>query len=119
MAKDDYFVIVFKILTYYYACFKDKIVFNDKVFKSYIDISEGYLNKVLYMMYEEGYINNLVFINAWGNYKILDTKLCDCMITQKGIEYLLDNSKMNKIKEFMLENVKQCCFINKISILIK
>ena len=114
MAKDDYFVIIFKILTYYYACFKDKIVFNDKVFKSYIDISEEYLNKVLYMIYEEGYINNLVFINAWGNYRILATNLCDCMITQKGIEYLLDNSKMNKIKEFMLENVSNVASLIKL-----
>ena len=32
MAKDDYFVLAYRILLYYYGCFKRKFVFDTKSF---------------------------------------------------------------------------------------
>lgn len=75
MAKDDYHVIVFKILTYYYGILKRKIVYEEEVFKRLIgkEIPEDYLETVIIMMNEK-----------------------DIRITPKGVEYLQENTMMKK-----------------------
>jgi hypothetical protein len=74
MAKDDYDVVVFKILTYLYACLKRKALFDDEVFKQLIDkqnVADEYLAEVLHMMSEERLISGLIFTKAWGTTYIL------------------------------------------------
>ncbi|MST52605.1 YjcQ family protein [Hornefia butyriciproducens] len=69
MAKDDYNVVVFKILTYLYACLKMKALFEDNVFRQIIDkqqVSDEYLADILHIMTEEGLIVGLVFTMTWG-----------------------------------------------------
>lgn len=59
MAKDDYNVVVFKILTYLYACLKRTTLFDERVFKQIIDkqsIPDEYLTDILRMMTEEDLI---------------------------------------------------------------
>ena len=55
IANDDYFVIVCKVLTYYYGCLKRKIVFDNYEFENFIKtgISEVYFEEVLNMMSDE------------------------------------------------------------------
>ena len=61
MAKDDYNVLVYKILIYLYACLKRKIAFNETVFKSIIyDMTVEKYKKSPYNMNEkEAYIRTL------------------------------------------------------------
>lgn len=108
MAKDDYDVIVFKVLLYYYAVLKRKILFEKVTFEKGIginDISEEYFVEVLLMMQDDGFIKNIVVKKAWGGDYILLSDFDDIKITSKGIDYLKENAKMQKIKEKALEIV--------------
>lgn len=107
MAKDDYFVIVYKVLVYLYAVLKRKIVFDVSKFEKSIgfkDISEEYFYDILKMMTDDGYITGLHFTKTYGNQYILITDLDNMKITSKGIEYLQDNPKMQGVKEFLVNN---------------
>lgn len=107
MAKDDYNVVVFKILTYLYACLKRITLFDEDVFKQIIDkrkIADEYLTDILHMMTEEGMITGLVFTKAWGNTYILANEYGDMKITSSGIKYLNENSTMSKIKDAVKYN---------------
>lgn len=103
MAKDDFFVILFKILTYYYGCMKNRYVFKEEVFFKIAkgNIDDSYFNKVLKDAVDMGYIKGLAFTHAWGDEYILSSDYKDGEITPEGIKYLTDNSKMEKIKEFL------------------
>ncbi|MEG0228781.1 MAG: YjcQ family protein [Lachnospiraceae bacterium] len=104
MAQDDYFKIVYVILTELYECKKQ----NEKVDMRVISparfkVPEGYLLDIFEEMKDEGYVKG---------FKILNTKtgrcaisLEDISITMKGIEYIQDNSKMQKVKE-VLKTIK-------------
>ena len=95
MVKDDYDVIVFKVLLYYYAVLKRKILFEKITFDKVIginDISKEYFIEVLLMMQEDGYIKNLVVKKAWGGDYIFLSDFDEIKITSKGIEYLKENS---------------------------
>ena len=107
MAKDDYSVVVFKILTYLYACLKRKALFDEEVFKQIIDkqnITDEYLTDILRMITEEKLITGLVFTKAWGNTYILANGYCDMKITSSGIRYLNENSAMAKVKQLLKDS---------------
>lgn len=108
MAKDDYDVIVFKILLYYYGCLKHNIKFEQVIFEKTIglkDISEGYFNQILKMMKDENLIDGIFFTKAWGNIYIPISNLSDVVITADGIHYLKENSAMQKAKDYIKEGV--------------
>lgn len=99
MAKDDFDFIAFKILAYYYACLKNKIIFNDLAMRETVradNVDDDYFSKVLRSLALEGYIEGLVFTNAWGNEYILSNNLVDGCITHAGVQYLRDNSVMKR-----------------------
>lgn len=104
MAKNDYHLIVYKILLYYYACLKREAVFNEAVLiKEIGDVEENYLEDVIRNLVIEGYVRGLYFAKAWETTYIRITDLEYGEITQKGIEFLKENSQMQKVKEFLLE----------------
>lgn len=106
MEKDDYEVVACKILVYLYACFKGKVVFNRKVFEEAISsdsFPEGYLARVLRMMENDGLIEGVVFTRAWGSVYIIISDLSDMEITSRGIDYLKNNSTMQKVLDFIKE----------------
>ncbi len=90
MAKDDYDVVVFRIVVYLYSVFKGKQNFRQNVFLKEVS------------RIDEGLIEGLHFCRAWGNVRILVNDLADISITSDGIDYLLENNRMRKIKEFLL-----------------
>ncbi len=104
MAKDDYDVIVYRILVYYYACLKRKISFDNETFRELVSKhtdSEGYFNDILDMMQREGFIEGLSFHRAWGRDLLLTSDLDEARITPEGIHYLKENSAMAKAAEFL------------------
>ena len=106
MAKDDYDVLVFKILLYYYGVLKREIAYTDVSFKAaikYKDISEEYLSDVIYMMQEDGYISGMTFVNTWGNNRLAIGDFSYISISSKGIDYIQNNNKMKKVKDHLLE----------------
>lgn len=109
MAKDDYHVIVYQILAYLYQCLK-KGTPVDKTKLDYgselLGINKSYWAYIIYHMQSMGLIAGIVFVDI-DNVEIpLATRLENARITPKGIEYLCDNSFMEKAKRF-LKDVKE------------
>ncbi len=101
MAKDDYFVIVFKILCYLYDCLKhgktpdmEYLSTENKLFPVGVD----YWNYIMVHLVEEGYIDHVQIIAPDGSkpFAVLKESV---EITPKGIEYLQENSMMKKVFE--------------------
>ena len=107
MAKDDYDVIVYRMLVYLYACAKRKILFEDTTFREAVKKNvenDMYFYDVLRMMQTEGLIEGLVFTSAWGDV-FLANDLQDAKITADGIHYLKENRTMAKVGTAMKEAV--------------
>ena len=104
MAKDDYFVLVYKLLTILYTTLKNGKVVTDSELK---ELSEGlpldYWEYILKSLSEDVYITGVKPISSLSGNSI---KITTLQITPKGIEYLQDNSKMKKAKE-VLKNIPQ------------
>ena len=108
MAKDDYYIIAYKILLYLYAVLKWRISFNKTAFDKAIGkeyITDEYLADIIRMMQKQEMIDGAVFMNTWGNVYILISDISDLSITPTGIEYLSTNSLMQKIKNTLLQTV--------------
>lgn len=106
MAKDDYLVIVYKILEYLYKCLKSGVPSSIEALEFFrlntLQISEYYWHNIWLELIENGYIKGAVIVNTLGNpeqIKLTD-KLC---ISMKGVEYLTENSTMQKVKNAAME----------------
>lgn len=106
MAKDDYYVIAYQILTYLYRCLKQDIdakaeyLKNDSpLFKC--EISENYWRYIIKHLYEQGFIEGLVIDDTINNAPAFIWKLEKTEITPHGIEFLNENSLMTKARNFL------------------
>lgn len=97
MAKNDYWVIVFKLLTYYYSMMKKGEPINEnEISASKFGISIPYLMDIYRNLFDDGYLTGSYVREDYG----LPPEINDfesVRITSKGIEYLEDNSRMKKI----------------------
>jgi hypothetical protein len=100
MAKNDYFVIMYRILAYLYACMKqgEKPDMSTVSFEA-LGIPESYYNYVMINMIEKQYIKGAAPFKVLGG--IEQVKFIDPHITQEGVEFLTENSKMKKTGEFL------------------
>ena len=105
MAKDDYYVIVYKILAYLYVQLKagedadQKMIAHDgPLFK----INERYWTYVIENMMNQGFIEGVSLTKAWGRESMV-TDMSGCRITPAGIAVLCDNNLMEKAKRFLKE----------------
>lgn len=100
MAKDDYDVIVYRVLVYLYGCLKRTIMFEDATFNEAVKKnieSDTYFYDVLRMMQGEGLIEGLTFTPAWGGDVLLASDVKDAKITATGVKYLKENDKMKAV----------------------
>lgn len=101
MAKDDYFVLVYKILRHLYDCLKDGYEVNWNELKPgtrQFPIGEEYWNYIWRNLITEGYVEGASVVPILGS----DPKprlTENLKITPKGIEYLEENSMMKKVFE--------------------
>lgn len=98
MAQNDYFVIVYQVLKYLYDCLKagedpDPIYLR----ASRYSIPEKYWVFIIVSLVEEGYIRGLSPMSTKNG--IVIDNLQYARITPKGIEYLFENSLMEKVKK--------------------
>ena len=100
MAKDDYFNLVFRALVFLYKKLKGKT--NESTVDVLrptgkdFGISESYFDYVIEHMNSEGlieYIDEIILLNGDSLHKVTE----ETRITPKGIEYLENNSNMQKI----------------------
>lgn len=106
MAKDDYHVIVYQILSYLYQCLKKgadvderMIVHDGPLFR----VNKRYWAYILYQLHRTGLTEGVTFITVDGMDYPLAAELRGIHITPNGIEYLCDNSFMEKAKSFLKE----------------
>ncbi len=104
MAKDDYDVIVFKILTYLYRKLKNN--YEDETYlyplTNDFPIYEEYFLSIFEDLEEKKYIKNLKITKAWGG-DVVSYDLSKVKITGEGISYLRDNSRMKKLINLIKE----------------
>jgi hypothetical protein len=102
MAKDDYFVLVYKILSYLYDLLKKGIMPDPKMLCHdsplfNININENYWTYIMDNLQKQGLISGLIITNIWGGGKII-SDLGNCQITPNGITYLSENNSLKKVK---------------------
>ena len=105
MSKNDYFVVVYRLLSYFYKCLQSGETPNLEEFSpDALGINNTYWCNIMDDLVCDGYIRGVDRVDSTLNVKsIVILKL---RIPSKGIEYLQDNSLMNKAKE-MLKTVKE------------
>ena len=102
MPRDDYFRIVFKILSELYTALKagervDVIELTAKALK----IPSAYWAEIMYNLLGDGYVKGYSVRKYLSGTVI--TGLEDIQITPKGIEYLKENNMMRKVLTFLKE----------------
>lgn len=112
MAKDDYHVIVYQILCYLYNKLKKGELPKAEMLKPDGDlfrVPELYWQYIVINLLKEGYVSGIDISekeNVMGD-RAIDIRGLDHMqITPKGIEYLTDNSFMNKAKRLVQETLQ-------------
>lgn len=110
MAKDDFHVIVYQILAYLYNCLKkgekvdsEKLSENSEFFiVNGKTLNKRYWSYILFQMQQMHLIEGIEFSGRVDNYFFQEPLRYEhCMITPVGIEYLTDNSFLNKAKEVL------------------
>lgn len=103
MARDDYHVVVYQILSYLYQQLKQGNEIDVSLIKhdsKYLQINRKYWKYVIISLFYEGYIKGVV-VDEDIDENLEIYNLDKCEITPKGIEYLTDNSTIEKAKRFM------------------
>ena len=95
MAKDDYFVIIYDILSYLYLCLKngDKVE-KARLYASTYGISESYWLYILESLLEQGYTKGYTITKFED--KVGHSDLKTIQITPVGIQYLFDDELLKK-----------------------
>ncbi|MDO4615696.1 MAG: YjcQ family protein [Lachnospiraceae bacterium] len=108
MAKDDYYVIVYKILAYLYVKLKAWEDIDQYLIMpggQFCKINERYWTYIMIHMLRGGYIEGISTTRTFGAECIVNN--LDCIqITPRGIDYLCNNSLFEKAKAF-LKDVKE------------
>lgn len=94
MAKDDYSVVVYKVLAYLYQSIKEGVYPNIIQTKEITGINEVYLKAVVADLADRGYVRFDMKFFPNGEYRGLS-------ITGEGVEYLEENPKMASVKSFL------------------
>lgn len=103
MAKDDYFVVIYRVLLYLYECLKDGKKPNlDLISADSLGINEDYWLYIIVYLKRDGYIDGVAVIDVLGGRGVKDMGL---EITPKGIAYLFDNNFISKVKR-TLKDIK-------------
>jgi hypothetical protein len=99
MAKNDYFVIVYRLLKYLYGCLKESKQPDREVLDAaYFGIGQDYWEYIIRTLYKEGYIEGIVLVPLIGQTEP-GIKFVNIRITPSGIQYLSENSMFKKVKE--------------------
>ena len=99
MAKDDYFVIVYRLLKYLYDCLKKSKQPNIEVLDAeFFGIDAPYWEYILTNLEEDGLVTGIVFVSVIGRQEKGIKGVRNIKITPKGIQYIDENSAFQKIK---------------------
>lgn len=106
MAKDDYYVVAYQILSYLYQSLKNGTDIDVKMLmpnSRLLQVNEKYWSYIIYHLSKAGYIEGVGFVSLDGLNVPYVADLSDCMITPQGIEYLCENSSIKKAFQYLKE----------------
>lgn len=105
---DERGYVAYVILIYLYTRSRrdtfEKNVFERQLLRGY-DFSGDYMTGILKELSEKELIDNIVFQHVEGNKYVLASNLTKMNITPKGIDYLIHEPVMKKIKRIMQNGV--------------
>jgi hypothetical protein len=95
MAKDDYYVLVYRILTYLYNQLKaGEPVDVSKLTPEWLGIPRSYFEFIFETLSEEGYVRDVAFDDMMDGRTMSE----DIKISPAGISFLHNNSTIQKVK---------------------
>ena len=101
MAKDDFFVIAYRIMAYLYACMKaGEEPDGNHISHEWLGIPKSYWNSIMGNLCDKGFIKGI------GEYSVPGKDIYELKrpeITMDGIEYLQNNSTIVKAKAALKE----------------
>ena len=100
MAKNDYHVIVYKILSYFYECLKAGKQPQSEDYAASCEmftIPESYWLQIMRELIECGYLRDIYIIQGHGGFGIKAGPTAS--ITMQGVEFLQNNSGIAKARE--------------------
>lgn len=104
MARDDYYVLAYKVLAYLYHCLKnDSVVDVNYVSHEALGIGIGYWEYLITHLDEDGYIEGVSLLPILGRNTPAVKVGCNLAITPRGIDFLENNSTMSKAKRVLKE----------------
>ena len=102
MPRDDYFRLVFKLLTELYTALKaGERIDVAKLTAEALRIPQAYWAEIMYNLLDDGYVKGYTVRRYLSGTVI--TGLEDIQITPKGIEYLKENNMMRKVLTYLKE----------------
>lgn len=106
MKKDDYFVIVYRILAYLYECLKK----GEKPSAEYLEhgteafpVNQIYWSCIVRSLQERGYIKGVHIIPVVGADDGVVEITPSVHITMEGVVFLQENSTFERVKKFLKE----------------
>ena len=99
MAKNDYFVMAYKLLRYLYSCLRRGQIPNLNYIthdSKFFPVGKAYFDYLIEHLSEAGYIDNVIV--QYMDDTVVVSFNESIRITPEGIEYLEDNRKMKKIR---------------------
>ena len=109
MAKDDFYVIAYKILAYLYMQLKNGEPIDPDMIKNdspLFQINQRYWSYIMRNLLDEGYITGGIYHTACGKDRVIHGDLSRVEITPKGIDYLCENTALERAKQF-LKDIKE------------
>jgi ribosomal protein S8 len=105
MAKYDYEVVTFKILSHIYVQMRNGDPINENVIDAHhLKINEPYRIQILQILEDEGLIKGLEVITDYSNdgNPYIDN-MQDVRLTKQGMDYIRENKKMIKVFKMLKE----------------
>lgn len=103
MSKSDYWVVVFKLLNYYFEMMKQGKINNEEDISAFrLGINELYLIDIYRNLFEDSYLTGSRIVMDDSNKDYIED-YSSVRITTKGIEYLQDNTKMKQVYRALKE----------------
>ncbi|EEU03778.1 YjcQ protein [Eubacterium saphenum ATCC 49989] len=102
MPRDDYFRLVFKVLTELYTALRTgERIEVTKITDEALRIPQAYWAEIMHNLLDDGYVKGYSVRRYLSGTAI--TGLEDIQITPKGIEYLKENNMMRKVFTYLKE----------------
>ena len=102
MPRDDYFRLVFKVLSELYTALKaGERIDVTKLTAAALRVPQAYWVEIMHNLLNDGYVKGYSVRRYLSGTVI--TGLEDIQITPKGIEYLKENNMMRKVLTYLKE----------------